>query len=207
MTITRFVLWSGGADSTYLLQQSLRDPRHGLVLAGYFYIENNAAKAASELRAIERMCPVLERMGPFAYLGVLGRVSFEKTNPRLAYKQIPVWILALIEALHPKVDEVAIGYIKNSHPGEEDASSHIADIRRIYEAYRPLMHRDLPALCFPIAEVSKEQVLVGLDPALRAACVYCEYPVEGPGGEYAPCGRCRVCQARAAPDLRAGAPR
>ena len=41
-------------------------------------------------------------------------VGFEKTNPRLAYKQVPIWLLAVLEAVHAPVDEVAIGYLKGN---------------------------------------------------------------------------------------------
>jgi 7-cyano-7-deazaguanine synthase in queuosine biosynthesis len=199
---TLFVLWSGGVDSTYLLQRCLSDPQYGHVFAGHVVVENNAAKAEAELRAIDELVPLLyERYGHFSYLGVVQRVHFTKTNPNLAFKQVPVWLLALIAALHPPVDEVALGYIRNRSP-EPDVTAHIDDIQRIYAACQPLMHRPMPRLVFPLLDVDKAEVLSRIDPALRDLCVYCEYPVKQDDGRLLPCGRCRVCRHRAEIDAQ-----
>ena len=197
------VLWSGGVDSTYLIQRCCEEPAYEEVLAGYVELENNPAKTASELGAIERLVPLLQRSDKFVWLGTLMRVHFRRTNPNLAFKQIPIWLLALVEAIHPPVDEVAIGYIRNPHPGTIDASSHLDDLRRLYADYRPLLHRDPPALVFPLAEVEKQEIWERLDPELRSHCVYCEAPLLD-GDAYRPCGRCRLCAERP-PAMRGGA--
>ena len=192
---TILVLWSGGADSTCLIEQCVADPQYETVLAGYVYVANNEDKAASELAAIAKMFPMLAARGKFAYLGVLLQIHLTKTNPNLAFKQIPIWLLSLIEAVHPPVDEVALGYIRNPHPEVEDAASHLDDLQRIYAAYQPLMHRPLPRLVFPIAGLTKQEILQRISPELSAECVYCEHPVKETGG-FRPCGKCRLCQQR-----------
>ena len=193
MTTSLFVLWSGGADSTFLVEHSLADPAYDLVLAGYVHIQNNEAKAASELAAIERMLPLLRANPRFEYAGIIAQVNYPRTNPNLAYKQIPIWLHALVEAIHFPVDEVAIGYC-----GGDDAAQHIATIQTIYASYQPLMHRRLPPLRFPLAQYTKAEVAARLSPALRDKVVYCEYPVATPEGRYEPCQRCRICKSRAA---------
>ena len=161
MTTSLFVLWSGGADSTFLVEHSLADPAYDLVLAGYVHIQNNEAKAASELAAIERMLPLLRANPRFEYAGIIAQVNYPRTNPNLAYKQIPIWLHALVEAIHFPVDEVAIGYC-----GGDDAAQHIATIQTIYASYQPLMHRRLPPLRFPLAQYTKAEVP-------RASALHC----------------------------------
>ncbi len=192
------ILWSGGADSTYLIQRCLADEQYEMVLAGYVVVANNPQKSESELDAIGRMLPLLSQDSRFIWLGALAEIRLAKSNPNLAYKQMPLWLLALVAAIHPPVDEVAIGYIRGHG---NDASAHLEDLKTIYAAYRPLMHRELPSLVFPIAEIPKSQVLAELRPELRAACVYCEAPIKVEGA-FRPCGRCRLCAQRAEDEAR-----
>lgn len=192
-----FVLWSGGLDSTYLIQHLCDDPTVYEVLAGYVHVENSAVKSESERAAIERMVPLLRaRSDKFVWLGVLMQIEFTKTNPNLAFKQVPVWMLAALEAIHPPVDEIAIGY----HPGD-DAAGRLEDLERIYAAYRPLMHRDPPRLVFPLRGMGKAEIAERIDPALRAATVWCEAPRVVPATEgergWRACGVCGTCKARA----------
>src|SRR5205823_3067460 len=135
----------------------------------------------------------------FVPFGTILRIEFHRTNRNLAYKQVPPWLLAAVEAVHVEVDEIAIGYLRNTHPEEEDVTAHIDDIRRIYDSYRPLMHRKMPQLAFPLIGMTKAEVLARLSPELAAHCVYCEMPVrEGSpaGASLRPCGKCRTCEAR-----------
>src|SRR5579872_4252997 len=155
---TVFVLWSGGADSTAVIEHCLADEQYFAVLAGYVRIGNNAAKAEAELHAIEGMLPHLQRTDKFVYQGVIMDLALTRSNPNLAYKQVPIWLLALVAALHTPVSEVALGYIKNTS-GEEDATTHLPDIERIYYAHQPLMHRPMPRLVFPLLHRSKAEVL------------------------------------------------
>ena len=195
------ILWSGGVDSTCLIWRCLADDQYETVLAGYVALDNNPAKTESELWAISRLLPLLQENDKFVWLGVLLRVEFVKTNPNLAFKQMPVWILAAIEAIHPPVDEIGIGYINGPAGGPWDASHHLDDLRRIYDAYRPLLHRDPPALVFPMAHLNKHEVLAELPARLAALCVYCEDPVrEGDG--FRPCGKCRLCLSRESSPVR-----
>jgi len=194
---TILVLWSGGLDSTGLIEHCLADPQYDTVLAGYVLIGNNEAKTAAELAAIARMWPLLAaRNSKFAWLGTLMQVHFTRTNPNLAFKQIPVWLITLVEAIHTPVDEVAIGYIRNSRPAEEDASSHLDDLRHLYNAYQPFMHKPLPRLVFPVAHLGKKELFARLSPDLAEHCVTCAQPVATDHG-YQPCGHCPLCLRRA----------
>jgi 7-cyano-7-deazaguanine synthase in queuosine biosynthesis len=191
------VLWSGGADSTCLVETCLADESYDVVMAGYVHLADQPAKADSEIEAIARMVPILRaRDGRFIWLGTLMSVDFDKTNRNLAYKQVPIWLLALVEGIRNEVDEVALGYIKNTHPEVEDVTAHIETIERIYAAYQPLMHGPMPRLVFPLLHLTKAEVLARLSPELRAHTVYCEAPLRD-GEAYRPCGRCRICLHRA----------
>src|SRR5436190_20068006 len=102
-----FVLWSGGLDSTFLIEQLLADPTVDVVMAGYVYLSNQSAKAESELQAIRRMAPILRaRDDRFAWLGVLLDVEFYQPNRTLTWKQVPPWMLAAVEALHVEVEQI-----------------------------------------------------------------------------------------------------
>ncbi len=186
---TIFVFWSGGIDSTFLLQRLLADPQYETVLTGYVAIDNNAAKVETELAAMARLQPILEELGPCVPLGVVMRVSFYKANRNLAMKQMPIWLLAAIEAIHVQIDEIALGYV-----GTDEAAAHVEDLRTIYGAYQPLLFRERPPLLFPILHFDKQDVVEQLDPRLRALCVHCELPVRNERGELVACRACRICQ-------------
>jgi len=193
-----YVSWSGGADSTYLIQRCIESDEYEMVLAGYVAVRNNMAKVDSELSAIAKMVPLLMESGKFAYLGVLAEIHLIKSNPNLAFKQMPIWLFAMLTALHPPVDEIAIGY----HQGHgDDASAHLNDLQSIYSAHRPLMHRDPPKLVFPLKDMTKADLLSRLRPELRAACVYCESPIKS-GDDHLPCGKCRLCRQRSLDESR-----
>jgi 7-cyano-7-deazaguanine synthase in queuosine biosynthesis len=191
------VLWSGGADSTYLVEQCLADEQYEVVLAGYVHVGNNQDKADSEIDALAKKVPILRaRDDRYIWLGTLLSISIEKTNPNLAFKQPPIWLLAMVEAIHPEVEEVALGYEKGG-----DIEVHWPDIERIWAAYQPLMHRPMPRLVFPLRDLPKDEIMRRLSPELKAHCVYCEKPLRD-GSGYRACGRCRTCEAHR---LRAGA--
>jgi 7-cyano-7-deazaguanine synthase in queuosine biosynthesis len=186
---TVFVFWSGGIDSTFLLQTLLRDPQYENVVTGYVAIDNHETKVEAELAAMARMQPILDELGPLVPLGIVMRVSFYKTNRNLAMKQMPIWLLAAIEAIHLEVDEIALGYLAS-----DDAFAHIEHLQSIYTAYQPLMFRERPPLTFPLLRLQKQQVIDQLDPRLRALCVHCENPVRDDSGALVPCKTCRICK-------------
>ena len=187
-----FVLWSGGLDSTYLVARCLADPRYELVEAGYVRVRNNPEKAAAEAAAIARLYPHFQADPRFFFRGVVLDLELPRTNPNLAYKQVPLWLLAVVAGLHMPVDEVAIGY-HGASPGEEPMP--LREVRALYDAHRPFLHRRPPRLVFPLSRLTKARIYEALDPVLREACIPCEAPALGPTG-YAACGRCRTCARR-----------
>jgi len=157
-------------------------------------VRNNPQKAAAEEEAIARLYPHFRDHPRFSFRGVVLDVELPRTNPNLAYKQVPLWILALVEAVHLPFDEVAIGY-HGVPRGEEPMP--LREVRAVYEAYRPFMHRRMPRLCFPLSRMTKARIWAALDPVLRDACITCEAPSRTPdGSSYVACGRCRTCQRR-----------
>jgi PP-loop superfamily ATP-utilizing enzyme len=53
---TTYVLWSGGLDSTYLIQYLLEKNPKQVVRAGYIELVNNVYKTKMETAAIVRCC-------------------------------------------------------------------------------------------------------------------------------------------------------
>jgi 7-cyano-7-deazaguanine synthase in queuosine biosynthesis len=188
---TIFVLWSGGADSTYTLQHCIEDDAYDMVLAGYVILKNNPDKADYELTAIGRMLPSMMASGKFAWQGVIAEVSLTKTNPRLMWKQLPLWFFSLVTAVHAPVDEVAVGANRDDFEGADGALPRETFLH-IWESYRPMFRDVQPKWVFPVAHLPRRELLARLRPELRAACVYCEAPVRE-GAEWRACGKCRLC--------------
>jgi len=161
------------------------------VFAGYVSIKNNQAKVEYELAAIRKLTPLLIESEKFGCLGVITDVYLPRINPELRYKQLALWLYALVSAVDLPVDEVAMG-IHAAAPDGPDAMLPQEDFRRIWAALRPLL-KTQPALVFPILDLEWPEVRRRLRPDLRALCVYCEDPVrEGDG--FKKCGTCPPCK-------------
>lgn len=186
------VLWSGGMDSTFLVQKYLQEGHK--VNAVYFTLENNETKTKAELAATKKLAGLLEKTftdGRFNFsYQAMGRAEVNRGGDIVAH-QVPFWILAALFAIDESVNEVAIGYVQN-----DCAISFLEDIRKVYKAYQPFFSYKLPKLVFPLTKWSKQEIRNGLAIELMELCVWCECPhdILGANEVFEPCGYCDPCK-------------
>jgi len=182
------VLWSGGADSTYLIHKLLNEGHE--VDACYIEVINNEHKVKRELKAIEDMVPFFNAYPHFNFRGTLIKSEYSCYNDNLLNKQPMVWLHALIMAADTKYDAVAIGYIMN-----DDTISFLDDMKNFYEASLPFMDKYLPELEFPLSKVAKCQIFEALPDSLMQYVTTCESRIEW-------CGECTPCAKQKYYELR-----
>lgn len=193
MKCKRFVLWSGGADSTYLIYKSLQDGYE--VTAGYAEIMNNTDKTKMELAAIELMLPFFNAFPDFRYVGPAAKTSLEHhPSSGVVFWQLPTWLFTL-QFMRGDYDELAIGYVMN-----DDAISYLNEIEAWYKAGRPFSkceeERDAK-LVFPLSKFKKDEGLRGLPENIKSLTVWCESPEFDEGTQkWLACRRCHTCTAQ-----------
>lgn len=180
------VLWSGGMDSTYLIQHLLdKDPKN-VVWASYVEIENNRDKVVTELAAISKMEPFLKDKykDRFHYLGVACKFSINNMGNNLVFYQMPLWIAAVICTTNSKVNEIAVGYVMN-----DCAISYLAEFQQLIKSFDVISHDPYPKISFPLSKVSKDFIVSNIYAELKQHVVWCERPKDGH-----PCGKCHSCE-------------
>lgn len=180
------VLWSGGLDSTYMIQHLLDSNPNNVVWAYYVEIENNRDKVETEKNAIKTMTPILKQKysNRFEYCGLACKFSIETKGNLLAFYQMPLWISAVVCSTSDKVKEIAIGYIMN-----DDAISYLDDFRYIVRSFDAISKTPYPKIIFPLSKINKEMINSKLDRELKRHVVWCEMPENSK-----PCGRCHSCE-------------
>ena len=100
-----FVFWSGGLDSTYLVQWLLEQNYH--VITGYIEICNNDIKTKMELAAINKMYDIFNDKYPnkLKNLGVLQKIDLRSFSDFYALPQAMIW---MSEASRPGWEDVPI---------------------------------------------------------------------------------------------------
>lgn len=167
MTKKIFILWSGGLDSTYLVDYALKQGYE--VTTGYIELENNKEKVKRELSARTKMIDEYFKHYNFKDLGVIYKcliTTHNNENIRLHY---PIQFMNIIHVM-PKCDEVWIGYVLN-----DDAISFLDEIRTCWNGYSGLVDK-LPKLEFPITKCFKVDIYNELRQELKDNITWCESP-------------------------------
>jgi 7-cyano-7-deazaguanine synthase in queuosine biosynthesis len=180
------VLWSGGLDSTYLIQYLLEQNLKNIVWAYYVEIENNTEKVVMELNAIKQPEMILKKKyaNRFQYCGVSCRFFINNISDNLVFYQMPLWIAAVICTTSNKVKEIAVGYVMN-----DDAISYLLEFKKIVKAFNSISYEPYPKISFPLSKINKNTILDKIDPELKKHVVWCERP-RGLNS----CGKCYSCE-------------
>jgi 7-cyano-7-deazaguanine synthase in queuosine biosynthesis len=188
------VLFSGGLDSTYLVWKNLTDGNE--VQPIYVEIENNKIKTILEKNRTKLLVNEFRKDNDFVdkihdVRNIL-KVNVDAREDSLLFKQVPVWILAIVFAQDLNVDEIQIGYVAN-----DDAIGYLQDIQNVYKSYEPLM-RYLKPLVFPLSKEPKYKMAHSLPEIYRKFIFSCENAtIVGPEDaefiEYEPCCECTPC--------------
>lgn len=182
------MLWSGGLDSTYLLQKNLE--KGNQVTAVYVKLENNDQWKA-ETAAIEKIYKILYHDFPDQLRLIKGDHYFVSNicEGGLMLQQVPGHIMYLLHHLKSYIDEVQVGYVCGDH-----AVSFVEDFRKIWRAYAGLFPGDkIQKLTFPLIKTTKEEVWDCLNPKLEPLISFCDHPNRVRGNTFSACGVCESC--------------
>lgn len=185
-----YVLWSGGMDSTYLIQKLLTENDNVNVTTGYVEVMNNVNKTKNELKAIKKLLPILtSKYGDrFSHMGIVYKTDVICPSMRFGLEQMPLWISALVSTTPVETDLLCLGYVMC-----DCAISYLKELQDLIKAYNKISDIKLPKLTFPISKYPKWMILEKLDKQLKPHVVWCENPVEV-DNELKPCKRCEACK-------------
>lgn len=177
------IAWSGGLDSTYMIQYYLEQ---GYTVDVVTCNLGNAwpTQMKREQAAIKKMMKGYFKDKPVRLLGS-SHIKFDgNCFGTLALSQVPVWLFNLVTYLQHDHTEVAIGYVMN-----DDAMSYLDDVRAIWSAYSGLLFRELPPIVFPLVKYKKTMIHDRLHIDLRKHVTWCESPEKEDQ-----CGTCPSCK-------------
>jgi hypothetical protein len=187
------ILFSGGLDSTYLVWKNLKEGN--IVFPIYVEIENNEIKTILEKNRIELLWKEFHKDDSFNLKPIqyAVKVGVHANEGSLYFKQMPIWIFAVVFLQGMDVDEVQIGYVSN-----DDAISYLDDIQNIYKSYQAISEPMKP-LVFPLTKEKKYMVAQELPEQYRKYVFSCEMAkIKGSKDaeviEYEPCCECASCK-------------
>lgn len=161
-----FILWSGGLDSTYLVNEYIKSGYD--VTTGYIEISNNNEKTKRELCAKDKMKEYFSKFNNFKDLGTIYQCNIltDSINVRLSY---PIQFMNIVYDIG-NYDEIAIGYVMN-----DDAISFLPEIQACWNGYKGLVDY-LPILTFPLIKITKSTEYNSLPIELKDHVTWCESP-------------------------------
>lgn len=190
------ICWSGGIDSTSVLKQYLLKTDYKiLVIHVDFRNTDTSTRNVRELKAIEKMLPLMQQIRPFDYKLITVHTPF--------IKSLDVAIFALQVygvAKYQKCSEIILSYIKDFHGDEKlhkkgikilnDAINNMASIfynLNNYKGISPKFKTPMDGIFGTKAEYM-EQI-----PELLDMVWFCRNPNEVPEHENG-CGYCYACK-------------
>lgn len=191
------VLWSGGFDSTYMIQNLLED-QNNTVKAYYVAMGTEQSdKAKMELHSISKLKEVFKDLfkDRFEYKEIVFSISHHKHNTDVYTPQLMTLLHALYECVEKDTDRVALGFVMN-----DSSISYIEDLKTIWSGFSELcMLHSWPKLVFPLSKFSKSSTYYYINKKLKELCVCCEYPQSTPNRTF--CDTCEPCKRNRAAGL------
>jgi 7-cyano-7-deazaguanine synthase in queuosine biosynthesis len=204
-----FVLWSGGLDSSYLVQKLLDEDRNRKVITGYVELLNNRDKSIAEKRARQAMIPIFEKKygNRFSDLGIIYKAEVCVHNHWSPLVQMPIWFNSLIASTPPEATEVCLGYVMN-----DCAISYLNELKAMFRCFsKNISIKPFPKVLFPLSKECKEDFVYRINDELRPHVTWCEMPrieytpepkrkkkntIYGSPQvkSITPCGHCNSCQ-------------
>ena len=182
------VSWSGGLDSTYLIQRYLLDGYE--VHAVNNIIHNNASKAIMELNAIHKLIPKLEKLGTFKYLDKLCKIDVNNNNPK--YKgligQSAIWLYSMCFFDFTGYDHIALGYLAC-----ELEVSYLEDINNLAQSLQSFMVGSFPPIQFPLKKIRKISIYELILSELLEDVTHCEMSIYDESKGVKVCQKCLKC--------------
>lgn len=159
------VSWSGGIDSTYLIQKLLEDGHE--VTAIYTKIYNNEEKTKRELKAIENINNYFKNNDNYNFK-IAAELNINEPNTLLELLQFPFFIFSLLYHCEG-FDKVVIGYIMG-----DDAISYIEDFKNIWNSFKGIYSNNFPDIEFPLIKEHKKYILDKIDKRYLEHNTWCE---------------------------------
>lgn len=186
-----YALWSGGLDSTYMIQYLLESNPNNVIRCSYVEILNNENKTKMELAAIDKLIPIFREKykDRFSYHGISYRVGINNMTHGVMFYQMPLWIGAIATVVPKDINQVAIGYVMN-----DDAISYLSEFKEIVKAFDKLRFSPLPEIIFPLYKQKKDFITDDIFPSLKKFVVWCELPILNDDGSWRYCGQCGPCK-------------
>lgn len=192
------ILFSGGLDSSYLLQEKLKE---GNVEILYVRSALNEIKMEEEIKRRENIIKILEeKTGNKVrdrHLVDLGSAPFGEIADQ-KFTQPAMWLNgALIASDSRKHSELCVGYV--------NGDSIMFDVGHIHNAWHSLQSvcktNQVIPIVFPLAYQYKQDILRFLEPSVTRLIWYCEMPVKNKFvdgndielSKVRPCGNCTPC--------------
>jgi len=184
--------FSGGLDSTYLIQKALEASTDNHVYLIKFEIGNNITQTKMENKARDIIYNYFkERYG--------NRVEFNRAQMKVDIKVGDLYSATLIQPVlwimgcsifSSSIDEIHLGYVMG-----DDAISYLPEIKRLYNAYKPFIHTYVrrPVLKFPLIKIKKTHIWNMIDDKLKKMISTCENPLIH-DDVLSHCGKCKSCK-------------
>lgn len=177
--------WSGGVDSTGLVNQYLS--QGCIVDAVYCVFKNSFGKSNRELAARKAMLDGYFSAWRGYHLHVSEPIVIDLSFSPMAaagFQQVMPWLLLLHANVLPHHKEVALAYVMN-----DDAISYLEEIKAIWNSFQGISQFPLPPLIFPFSKTKKENIYRALPAEIRDLTTWCER-AEGEDK----CGVCTPCR-------------
>jgi hypothetical protein len=177
------ISWSGGLDSTYLIQHYL-DLGYHVDVVNCDFKNAYASQMKREQAAMKKMMKGYFRNKNVTLVGTSHIHCEGHCFATLNLTQPPVWLFNLVNYLRAEHTEVAIGYVMN-----DDAVSFLDVITNIWNSYAGLLGIPLPPLVFPLIKRKKTSLYYELNDELKKHITWCENPEKEDR-----CGKCPSCK-------------
>lgn len=188
MSKVPLIVFSGGMDSSYLLQEALKE---GDAEVLYVKMAQAPEKVVKELAARQEIIRTLEGLYP-------GRVTRQYLvdigwmfagEQQWAFRQPAAWLFGALEVVdYNKHSEVQLGYVA----GDQMAGD-LSYLSNAWDSLIAISRHDHVPMNFPIRRWTKQMVLNAIDPVLMQHVWVCETPDSGEDG-FVACGSCGACQ-------------
>lgn len=177
------IAWSGGLDSTFLIQYYL-NLGYVVDVVNCNLRNGGPEQMKREQVAMKKMMKGYFRDKPVTLIGTSHVALDGYCFSALNLSQVPVWIFNLISYLRTDHTEVAIGYVMN-----DDAVSFLDIITGIWNSYAGIVGAPLPPIMFPLTKYKKWRIWDELHSELRKHVTWCESPEKT-----VRCGFCPSCK-------------
>jgi 7-cyano-7-deazaguanine synthase in queuosine biosynthesis len=180
--MTKFVVWSGGFDSTLVLQRlcEMGTAQDRVCVISIILANHNTDNTPCEQKARKQLQKLFQKDGWFNFYEIIydpARLSIMSNLPLQT-----LWFLLTLPFLK-KNDNIYFGYIRG-----DDFWHYKQDFLDLIEAYKKLNNLDFNVI-FPLEWMEKCAVIRELKPKYRRYCWTCDSPTE----EGRPCGKCHPC--------------